>query len=98
MTIERPQAGLTCRQMDAMRFIQGHVAAKGYSPNYREIMAGIGARSTSIIFRLVNALVERGYLWKDRKVYGYQELIILRPVSIPRIGRVPLQYIPLEAI
>lgn len=87
---------LTKAQLGAMRFIQGFIYAKGWSPTYRTIAAGLGLKSTSGIHRLVKALVERGYISQEWASHDYCEIIILRPVPVPRIGKTPLQFIPLE--
>ena len=87
------QTGLTQRQMDCLRYVQGFIAAKGYSPAYWEIADGLGVISKANIFRLVNGLVERGYF--ERGPESQRNLIVTSPVSIPRIGKTPLQFIPI---
>ena len=52
--------GLTKRQSEALAFIRGFIEAKGYSPSYREIAAGIDTPSTGEAHRLVHQLIERG--------------------------------------
>lgn len=89
---------LTRSQIKAMRFIQGFIYAKGWSPTYRTIGDGLGLKSTSGVHRLIKALVERGYISQDWVAYDYCEITILRTVPIPRIGKVPLQFIGLEEI
>ena len=89
---------LTRSQIKAMRFIQGFIYAKGWSPTYRTIVNGLGLKSTSGVHRLIKALVERGYISQERVSYDYYEITVIRPVPIPRIGKAPLQFIPLEEI
>lgn len=52
--------GLTPRQLEALTFIERHIATRGSSPTYEEIRAGIGLASKSGVFRLVNGLEKRG--------------------------------------
>ena len=52
--------GLTKRQSEALAFIRGFIAENEYSPDYREIRAGMGLTSTSQVHAVVTQLVERG--------------------------------------
>lgn len=61
-----PQVGLTKRQQEVLAYIAKTTLGQGYSPSYREIMEGVGWRSTSNVARVVDALVARGYLRKLR--------------------------------
>lgn len=54
--------GLTPRQRDALAFVTSYIARRGYSPTYREIMAGLGLKSTSGVHRLLHGLKLRGHL------------------------------------
>lgn len=51
--------GLTKRQSEALAFIRGFIEGKGYSPDYREIRAGMGLVSTSQVHAVVTQLAER---------------------------------------
>jgi repressor LexA len=54
--------GLTPRQNEALTFIAGYVAARGYSPTLDEIAAHLGLAAKSGAHRIVCALIERGAL------------------------------------
>lgn len=58
--------GLTPRQNDCLAAIKTHVASAGVPPTYDELGRYIGLASKSGIVRLVNGLVERGYLRRIR--------------------------------
>lgn len=74
--------GLTARQQDALRFIQGFLEAKGYSPSFAEIAAGIGARSKSPAGDLVNSLERRGAV--RRLHHRARAIEVIHPVPIAR--------------
>lgn len=84
-------ASLTPRQMEAMRFIQGHFDAKMCAPSYPEMMAALGLKSKSVVAWLVNGLIERGFLVRNRM--AQRNLEILRRVSVPSINGCPLYFV-----
>lgn len=47
-----------------MTFIEDFIAEHGYSPSYREIMAGTGHTSVATVSLHVNNLIKRGHLRK----------------------------------
>jgi repressor LexA len=51
---------LTRKEADCLAFIEAFFTREGVTPTMREIIAGLGLKSTSGANRLVNALVERG--------------------------------------
>ena len=55
---------LTKKQLAVLEFLQEFTEAKGYSPSYREIMAGLGLSSVSAVAEHVENLVEKGVLKK----------------------------------
>ncbi len=55
---------LTKKQLAVLEFIQDFTEEKGYSPSYREIMAGLGLTSVSAVAEHVENLVEKGALKK----------------------------------
>lgn len=75
-------AALTKRQAETLRFIQGFIETKGYSPCLREICDGIGARQKSGAHRLVTGLEERGAIRRlpnrDRAIEVIDPLPIAR--------------------
>lgn len=53
---------LTKKQRDLLQFINDYTRQTGLSPSFEEMKAGLDLRSKSGIHRLINALVERGFL------------------------------------
>ena len=56
------RAGLTEAQLRAFNFIADHIERKGASPSYTEIAAAMNIVSRSGVSRIVDCLVERGYV------------------------------------
>lgn len=54
----------TKKQKELMSFIEDFIAEHGYSPSYREIMAGTGHTSVATVSLHVNNLIKRGHLRK----------------------------------
>jgi SOS-response transcriptional repressor LexA len=54
----------TKRQKELLTFIEDFIAEHGYSPSYREIMAGTGHTSVATVSLHVNNLIKRGHLAK----------------------------------
>ena len=55
---------LTKKQLAVLTYIEDFTEAQGYSPSYREIMAGLGLSSVSAVAEHVDNLVEKGALKK----------------------------------
>ncbi|MFO6448641.1 LexA family protein [Erythrobacter sp. NE805] len=75
---------LTARQQDALRFITGFQAAKGYSPSITEIAVGIGqsANSKARTHELLHSMQDRGALrLLPRRARAIE---VLAPIAIPR--------------
>lgn len=53
---------LTKKQRDLLVFINKYTQETGLSPSFEEMKAGLDLKSKSGIHRLINALVERGFL------------------------------------
>ena len=53
---------LTRKQHDLLIFIDKTIRENGISPSFEEMMHAVGLKSKSGVHRLVNALVERGFL------------------------------------
>ncbi len=53
---------LTKKQRDLLMFINDYIQNTGLSPSFEEMKAGLDLKSKSGIHRLINALVERGFL------------------------------------
>jgi SOS-response transcriptional repressor LexA len=52
--------GITPKQHRLLRFIRAYTAERGCSPSYIEMMHAMKLSSTSGVYRLVHALIERG--------------------------------------
>ena len=55
---------LTKKQLAVLEFLQDFTEREGYSPSYREIMAGLELSSVSAVAEHVDNLVEKGVLRK----------------------------------
>lgn len=53
---------LTKKQRDLLLFINDYIAENGHSPSFEEMKQGVELKSKSGIHRLINSLVERGFL------------------------------------
>lgn len=58
---------LTKKQLAVLNFLEDFTEENGYSPSYREIMAGLGLSSVSAVAEHIDNLVLKGVL---RKVPG----------------------------
>lgn len=54
----------TKKQKELLSFIETFIAEHGYSPSYREVMAGLGYTSVATVSLHVNSLIKRGHLKK----------------------------------
>ena len=54
----------TKKQRELLTYIESFIAEKGYSPSYREIMAGLNYNSVATVALHVNSLIKRGHLVK----------------------------------
>ncbi len=54
----------TKKQRELLTFIESFIGEHGYSPSYREIMAGLNYSSIATVALHVNNLVQRGHLQK----------------------------------
>jgi hypothetical protein len=65
----------TKKQKELLSFIEVFIAEHGYSPSYREIMAGTGHTSVATVSLHVNSLIQRGHLKKrDRSARSLEVL------------------------
>ena len=55
---------LTKKQLAVLDFLQDFTEEKGYSPSYREIMAGLGLSSVSAVAEHIDNLILKGVLKK----------------------------------
>ncbi len=54
----------TKKQRELLTFIESFITEHGYSPSYREIMAGAGYNSVATVALHVNNLIARGHIVK----------------------------------
>ena len=67
----------TKKQKELLSFIEEFIAARGYSPSYREIMQGLKYTSVATVALHVNNLIKRGHLQKrDRSA---RSLEVIKP-------------------
>src|SRR3990167_3182712 len=70
----------TKKQRELLTFIEDFIAAKGYSPSYREIMHGLKYNSVATVALHVNNLIKRGHLQKrDRSA---RSLEVVKPTIV----------------
>jgi len=71
----------TKRQKELLTFIEDFIAEHGYSPSYREVMAGTGHTSVATVSLHINNLIKRGHLAKrDRSA---RSLEVVKPTKQP---------------
>lgn len=63
-TSDTPTVRPTKKQKELLTFIEAFIAEHGYSPSYREIMAGLNYTSVATVSLHVNSLIKRGHLRK----------------------------------
>lgn len=71
---------LTKKQAEILEYIENFIATQGYSPTYREIMAGLGYKSVATVAKHIDNLVFLGKLEKSDDGSA-------RSVSIKKQGR-----------
>lgn len=64
MEDEQTKIRPTKKQRELLSFIEAFIAEHGYSPSYREIMAGCNYTSVATVALHVNNLIRRGHLKK----------------------------------
>jgi len=80
----------TKKQKELLSYIEAFIAEHGYSPSYREIMAGTNHNSVATVALHVNSLIKRGHLRKrDRSA---RSLEVVRPTApTPEVDVAPKQ-------
>ncbi len=74
----------TKKQKELLTFIEDFIAEHGYSPSYREIMAGTGHTSVATVSLHVNSLIKRGHLRKrDRSARSLEVVNPTRKTTEP---------------
>jgi len=81
-TVVRP----TKKQKELLTFIEDFIAQHGYSPSYREIMAGTQHNSVATVALHVNNLIKRGHLVKrDRSARSLEVVSPSKPADTPAV-------------
>ncbi len=71
----------TKKQRELLGFIEQFIGEHGYSPSYREIMAGLDYTSVATVSLHINNLIRRGHLRKrDRSA---RSLEVVKPLNEP---------------
>jgi SOS-response transcriptional repressor LexA len=79
----------TKKQKELLSFIEEFIAARGYSPSYREIMQGLQYTSVATVALHVNNLIKRGHLQKrDRSA---RSLEVIKPTIVTEAKIIPRQ-------
>ena len=72
----------TKKQRELLTFIEAFIAEHGYSPSYREIMAGLNYASVATVALHVNNLIKRGHIRK--RDYSARSLeVVTEPSELP---------------
>jgi SOS-response transcriptional repressor LexA len=73
----------TKKQQELLRYIETFIGEHGYSPSYREIMAGLNYTSVATVALHVNNLIKRGHLRK--RDHSARSLEVAAPTEEPKI-------------
>jgi repressor LexA len=84
---------LTKKQLELLRYIDGHMKKRGVSPSFDEMKEALGLKSKSGIHRLITGLEERGFI--RRLPHRARALEILRrPDILPEADSVQPGFSP----
>lgn len=82
-TSDQAKVRPTKKQKELLSFIENFITEHGYSPSYREIMAGLNYNSVATVALHVNSLIKRGHIRKrDRSA---RSLELVKPGEAKRI-------------
>lgn len=73
----------TKKQREILEFIANFISEHGYSPSYREIMAGLNYNSVATVALHVNSLIKRGHLIKRDHSARSLEVVALESEDKP---------------
>jgi SOS-response transcriptional repressor LexA len=73
----------TKKQRELLTFIEQFIGEHGYSPSYREIMAGLNYTSVATVALHVNNLIKRGHLRK--RDHSARSLEVADPSEEPKV-------------
>lgn len=69
----------TKKQRELLSFIDTFITEHGYSPSYREIMAGLSYTSVATVALHVNNLIKRGHL--NKRDHSARSLEVVTPIE-----------------
>ena len=72
----------TKKQRELLAFVEAFIGEHGYSPSYREIMAGCSYTSVATVALHVNSLIKRGHLRK--RDHSARSLEVVDEASQPK--------------
>ncbi len=73
----------TKKQRALLVYIESFIAEHGYSPSYREIMAGLDYNSVATVALHINSLIKRGHIRK--RDYSARSLEVLDYENVPKL-------------
>jgi repressor LexA len=74
----------TKKQRELLNYIEQFIGEHGYSPSYREIMAGLNYTSVATVALHINNLIRRGHLRKrDHSARSLEVLAPSEPLKVP---------------
>jgi SOS-response transcriptional repressor LexA len=73
----------TKKQRQLLTFIEQFIGEHGYSPSYREIMAGLSYTSVATVALHINNLIRRGHLRK--RDHSARSLEVVSPTEPPKV-------------
>lgn len=76
---------MTRRQHQLLRFIESHIADRGYSPSFEEMREALGCASKASVARLVNKLKSIGAIVEDRRG-GKRNLIPAKILDLSEVS------------
>lgn len=76
----------TKKQRELLTFIEEFIGEHGYSPSYREIMAGLNYTSVATVALHINNLIRRGHLRKRDHSARSLEVVAVEPAVAPVIA------------
>lgn len=71
----------TKKQREILTFIEQFISEHGYSPSYREVMAGLNYTSVATVSLHINSLIRRGHLVKRDRSARSLEIVRHNPTA-----------------
>lgn len=85
---------MTPRQLELLRFIHGHITARGMSPTFEEMRLALKLASKSNVSRMVERLMASGHLTcRKATIKAARRGLELTSVGIAAAGGSPLSYV-----